>query len=174
MSQPYTLDALFMPPGAGEKSDTHMTIKARSAMLGGDFSIMEGLMEPRSLLAPHTHEHEDQAVYVIDGELWFEIGGRGGEVFRAPAGSYVIKPRGISHAFWNATDEPVRYIELSGRDGFEGFVDSHAEHGAIGSTLRAKKDWGMAMHTTRIPEMLLRYKLKRVSSVEMPWEGDDC
>ena len=74
---------------------------------------------PNELLAPHTHEHEAQLVYVITGELEFEVGGKDGLRFKAPAGSYVIKPVGIEHAFWNKGAIPARYIELSGKEHFE-------------------------------------------------------
>jgi hypothetical protein len=31
----------------------------------------------------------------------------------------VVKPRGIPHAFWNAGEEPVRFLELITPGGFE-------------------------------------------------------
>jgi hypothetical protein len=35
--------------------------------------------------------------------------------------AYVLKPKGIPHAFWNATDEPARLIDLIWPAGFETF-----------------------------------------------------
>ncbi len=169
----YTKSDLLMAPGEGEKTETHLVIKARSAKLGGDFSIMEGIMQPYELLSPHTHKFEDQCVYVIDGELEFEVGGEGGLRFTAPAGSYVLKPRGVSHCFWNATSTPVRYIELSGRNGFEGFVDSRKQ-GLLKSTMNADRDWGMINHIDRIPKLMLQHRLKSVASVELPGHGAGC
>ncbi len=63
------IEDLLVAPGGGEETASDMTIVARSGALGGDFSIMEGFLEPGALLPPHTHEHEDQAVFVIEGEL---------------------------------------------------------------------------------------------------------
>ena len=45
---------------------------------------------------------------MLEGEVGFEIGD---EVRTARPGSS-SKPRGIRHAFWNATDEPARMLEL--------------------------------------------------------------
>ncbi|MBP0000864.1 MAG: cupin domain-containing protein [Cyanobacteria bacterium SID2] len=158
---------LLKKPGEGEKTATDMVIMVRARDMGGDFSVMEGVIHPGELLAPHTHKFEDQLVYVITSELVFEIGGADGLRFTAPAGSYVQKPRGIMHCFWNATDTPARYIELSGRDGFEGFVDSK-QQGDLKSTLNAERDWGMIMHLEEIPRLMKDNKLTGLAMSETP------
>ena len=155
---------LLVTPGAGETTASDMVIKFRSGLLGGDFSIMEGVVRPGELLAPHTHEHEDQAVYVIDGELEFEVGGADGLRFSAGAGSYVLKPRGISHGFWNVKDTTVRYIELSGRSGFEKFIDARQD--GIGAMIEAAQgDLGMTMHMDRIPALMKEHGLTGLAGV---------
>ncbi|MCP4805774.1 MAG: cupin domain-containing protein [Proteobacteria bacterium] len=160
------LNELYIPRGGGEETASGMTIIARSRALGGDVSIMQGFLEPGALLPPHTHENEDQAVFLIEGELEFEIGGRDGLRFTARAGDYVLKSRGISHGFWNATDIKVRYIELSGRDGFERFID--ARQGGIHRMVQtAESELDMEMHTARIPELMLRHRLTRLAGVNM-------
>ena len=138
----YDVKDLLKLPGEGEETASDMVIKARARDTGGDFSVMEGTIGSRKLLAPHIHKFEDQLVFVITGELVFEVDGEDGLQFSAPAGSYIQKPRGIQHAFWNSTDEDVRYIELSGRERFEGYVDSQ-KNGQLESTLKAEADWGM-------------------------------
>ncbi len=100
MSTTQNLEQYLVTPDQGSESNTHLDVKVSSRLLGGDFSIMQGIMKPGDLLCPHTHEREDQCVYVIDGELEFELGGKDGLRFKAGAGSYVVKPRGISHGFW--------------------------------------------------------------------------
>lgn len=157
---------LHIVAGNGEETASDMTIIARSGALGGDFSIMQGFLEPGALLPPHTHENEDQAVFLIEGELEFEIGGRDGLRFTARAGDYVLKPRGISHGFWNATDTKVRYIELSGRDGFEKFIDAR-QAGVHSMVQTAEKELDMQMHPARIPELMLRHRLTRLAGVNM-------
>lgn len=158
---------LLKKPGEGEQTDTHLAIKARSRDMGGDFSVMEGVINPHELLAPHSHKFEDQMVYVITSELVFEVGGADGMRFTAPAGSYVQKPRGLMHCFWNVTDTPAQYIELSGRSGFEGFVDSQKK-GSLEGIKNAERDWGMTWDFEYTIRLMKENQLTSLASAEMP------
>jgi len=158
-------DLLFVPAnGDGEATATDMTIIADTDTLGG-FSIMHGRVPARSLLGPHTHSEENQAIYVISGSLEIEVGGEDGLRFTAPAGSYVLKPAGIEHCFWNLGDEEVEYIELNSGPGFAGFVRSRAE-GVIKSSRRSEKDFGVKIDAKRIPKLLIKNRLTGVASVK--------
>jgi len=64
--------------------------QSNNETIGRRFFSNEGVIYPNELLAPHTHDHEAQLVYIITGELEFEVGGKGGLRFSAPAGSYII------------------------------------------------------------------------------------
>jgi quercetin dioxygenase-like cupin family protein len=80
------------------------------AQTGGGFSMVEHPIPPRALAAPlHTHTHEDEYSYVLEGEVGVQIGE---DVTVARTGDLVIKPRGIQHAFWNAGDRPARVLEI--------------------------------------------------------------
>jgi quercetin dioxygenase-like cupin family protein len=70
----------------------------RTERLGGHFSIMEGEVRPGEILVFHTHANEDQHMYLLNGELPFEVGGAGGLRFTAGGGSHVLKPRGQCRA----------------------------------------------------------------------------
>ena len=164
----YTANTLLIKKGEGEITDS-MVVKVRAAQLGGDFSIMEGEIDPDQLLAPHCHAHEDQVVFVIQGEIEFEVGGAGGERFTASAGDYVIKPRGIPHAFWNKQAQQVRYIELSGGRGFEQFTDS-TRFGAIKAGLKAKEDYGIEFFMDYALRLMKAHGLTSIRGIEMPWE----
>lgn len=164
----FTANTLLIKQGEGEHTDS-MVVKVRSAQLGGEFSIMEGGVDPDQLLAPHCHMHEDQVVFVIEGEIEFEIGGEGGERFTASAGDYVIKPRGIPHAFWNKKTQPVRYIELSGGKGFEQFTDS-TRFGAIKAGLKAKEDYGIEFFMDYALRLMKEHGLTSIRGMQMPWE----
>src|SRR5258708_39225151 len=75
----------------------------------GRVLIVEGLIGPGQLIVPHTHTREHECSYILSGTLTYQIG----EVVRdAPAGTYVVKPRGGAHAFWDAGTEPARLIEI--------------------------------------------------------------
>ncbi len=169
----YTANTLLIKAGEGENTDS-MVVKVRASQLGGDFSIMEGEIEHNQLLAPHTHHREDQAVFVIEGEIEFEVGGEGGERFTASAGDYVIKPRGIPHAFWNKKPQTVRYIELSGRVGFEQFTDS-TRFGALKAGLQAEEKYGIKFYMDYAIRLMREHGLTSIRGLETPWdklEGD--
>ncbi len=82
-----------------------------------DIAFVEHPIAPRTLAGPrHIHQHEDEYSYVLEGEVGFELGD---EVFTARAGELVAKPRAIWHAFWNASDQPARVLEVISPSGFE-------------------------------------------------------
>jgi quercetin dioxygenase-like cupin family protein len=169
----YKVNELLFQPGEGETTSTDMRIIGRSAALGGDFSIMEGTVGPKKLLPPHTHEHEDQAVFVIEGELEFEVGGEGGLRFSAGPGSYVLKPRQVEHCVWNTSDtKTVRYIELSGRDGFEKFVDGRKK-GALVWQLEANFKLGIRTAYHRIPKLLSQHGLDGIAAANLGKSEED-
>jgi quercetin dioxygenase-like cupin family protein len=85
---------------------------------GGAFSICETTAEPGRLIPPHLHDTEDELSYVIEGRIGVLIGD---EEYTAEAGSWVFKPRGIPHTYWNPGPEPARLIEIITPPGFEGF-----------------------------------------------------
>ena len=64
----------------------------------------------------HTHRHEDEYTYVLEGEIGVQVGD---EVRVARPGDLVFKPRGVPHAFWNAGDVPARALEIISPAGFE-------------------------------------------------------
>jgi quercetin dioxygenase-like cupin family protein len=83
----------------------------------GNFALVEHPIGPRALAAPmHTHRHEDEYTYVLEGEIGVQIGE---EVRVARPGDLVFKPRGMPHAFWNAGDAPARALEIISPAGFE-------------------------------------------------------
>src|SRR4051812_42249908 len=83
--------------------------KIPAAMTGGALSIVEHPLEPGRLIPPHIHYREDELSYVLRGEIGVRIGDRD---YTAGPGSYVFKPRGIAHTFWNAGPEPAHLLEV--------------------------------------------------------------
>ncbi len=159
-------------PGEGEVADDEDgRYKVRVADLGNYWSIMEMTLAPLQLLTPHTHEDYDQAVYLIEGELGFEFGGEGGQVVYGGAGSYVIKPRGLSHSFWNTSDTTtVRYIEMSAGPVFEAFVDIMKETNDIVEINKAAKEHSVEFHYDQVLRLMSDHGLTSVkgSAVTLP------
>src|SRR5215510_3440317 len=53
---------------------THI-YKATGAETGGSFSLWEAVFPPGAGAPPHTHEREDEAFYVLSGEIELEFEG---------------------------------------------------------------------------------------------------
>ena len=91
---------------------------------GGDFSLVEHPIPPRTLVAPlHRHSREDEYSYVIEGRMGALLGD---DVVFAEVGDFVFKPRDQWHTFWNAGDAPCRILEVIAPGGFERFFDELA------------------------------------------------
>lgn len=90
---------------------------AGSKATGGELAVVVHPLAPRTLGSPiHTHRDEDEYSFVLEGEVGVQIGG---ETITARPGDLVCKPRGVPHAFWNASDEPARLLEIISPGGFE-------------------------------------------------------
>ena len=86
----------------------------------GAFGLMESWMTPPGFASPyHTHHLEDEAFYILEGEVAFVCDGKW---MRATPGTYVFGPREIPHGFKVIGDAPVRMLLLCSPAGFEHFV----------------------------------------------------
>ncbi|HEU5001632.1 MAG TPA: cupin domain-containing protein [Actinomycetota bacterium] len=99
--------------------------KLFSAEAGGRLSLVEHPVDPGVLIPPHVHSREDQISLILEGTVDMLVGEK---TFRCPAGSYVTKPRGLPHAFWNPTAQPARLLEISLPGGVEHYMRSMFEH----------------------------------------------
>lgn len=95
--------------------------KADSGDTGGAFALSEVTVDAGYVSPPHVHSREDEALYILDGELevWFE-----GEPTRGGPGSFFYMPRHRSHS-WIVGDQGVRLLILLSPGGFEGFYATH-------------------------------------------------
>ena len=66
-----------------------------------------GFDPPRYVAPLHIHNEDDEAWYVLDGELCVRVD-RDDVV--VPAGEMVIVPRGTPHTYWNSQAGPTRYL----------------------------------------------------------------
>jgi quercetin dioxygenase-like cupin family protein len=86
----------------------------------GAFSLMEHLTMPPGFASPyHVHHLEDEAFYVLEGEVAFVCDGKWS---KAGPGGYVFGPREIPHGFKAIGTAPVRMLILCAPAGFERFV----------------------------------------------------
>src|SRR4051812_18388604 len=101
-------------PAAGSTLDvlgvTHI-YKATGAETAGSFSLLEAVVPPGAGAPPHTHAHEDEAFYVLSGELGVEFKGKPAPPRFAPGVSFSAPP-GRPHALPNVGDKPARVLVL--------------------------------------------------------------
>ncbi len=121
------MEGVLVAPG-----DSHLvpliglgvSFKISGEQTGGLFSVVEHPVEPGTLVRPHMHTREDECSYVLEGEIGAQIGD---QVFRAGPGSYIFKPRGVPHTFWNAGPAPARLIEIITPAGLEHYFAELSE-----------------------------------------------
>jgi quercetin dioxygenase-like cupin family protein len=119
--------AIVVGPGEGHTVQGPvggpLTFKARGGETGGRLLAMENVVAPGEGPPLHTHAEQDEAWYVLEGQLRFTLGE---QVSDAPAGSFVYVPRGVEHNFRNTGDSPARLLVLFTPAGMEAFFDRFA------------------------------------------------
>lgn len=95
-------------------------IHASAKSTTGAYGLVEHpSMHPGFATPYHLHHREDEAFYVIEGEVAFVLNG---EWKRVGPGAYVYGPREIPHGFKVVGDAPARMLILCAPAGFENFV----------------------------------------------------
>jgi uncharacterized cupin superfamily protein len=135
---------------------------ARFVMEGDDaerrFALVEHPIAPRGLACPiHTHSREDEYSFILEGEWGFLMGET--VVYGRP-GDLVYKPRNIPHAFWNASVQPARLLEIISPSGFEHYFAELAELFAANDPDQTEQfvelnaRYGLAMDFDSVPGLI--------------------
>ena len=102
-----------------------MVAKVRDEYTGGAYSIHDNVIPPGSPgPRPHLHRHHEEAFYVIEGELTVRVGPR---TITAPAGSFVVIPRGVVYQPSNPGTQPTRVLLIFSPSGMDHFFEEAAE-----------------------------------------------
>ncbi len=109
MSEP-----IVVPPGEGHRIGNVEFLARTADTPRFTFGIIE--IVPGRVLEQHTHAEEDDAFYIIEGELTFSFGDRD---TTAPPGTFVLVPPGVPHCFRNDGAEPVRMFNIHAPAGFD-------------------------------------------------------
>src|SRR5579863_1158997 len=94
-------------------------ILATGAQTGGAYMLLEGRVAPGGGPPPHVHLNEEEAFFVIEGELTCSTGG---EKFKAGPGAFVQFPRKFPHTFKNEGTGPAHFLVYITPAGFENFL----------------------------------------------------
>jgi mannose-6-phosphate isomerase-like protein (cupin superfamily) len=115
---------LVLPPDAGQRvwlGGLGVRFILRGEETEGRFALIEHPLTPGTLAAPmHIHAHEDEFSFVLEGRVGMQLGD---QTFIADPGTFVRKPRGLPHTFWNAGPTPARLLELISPAGFERYFE---------------------------------------------------
>ena len=108
--------AIVVAPGAGRRVG-NVEFLARTADTP---RFTCGIIDfaPGRALEAHVHDDEDDAFYILEGELTFALGEDGEEVVAGP-GTFVLVPPGVRHGFSNRAETPVRMLNLHAPAGFD-------------------------------------------------------
>src|SRR5262245_25748518 len=85
------LRALRAGPTLDVLGVTH-SYKAMADDTGRQFSVWESIVPPGRGAPPHTHTREDEAFYVLSGEVLVEVEGTA-DPLRLDAGAFLFAPR---------------------------------------------------------------------------------
>jgi mannose-6-phosphate isomerase-like protein (cupin superfamily) len=106
--------AIVVPPGQGHRVGNVEFLARTADTPRFTFGIIE--IAAGHVLEHHVHADEDDAFYIVEGELTFSFGD--GEV-SAPPGTFVLVPPGVEHGFRNDGAVPVRMLNIHAPAGFD-------------------------------------------------------
>jgi quercetin dioxygenase-like cupin family protein len=89
------------------------------AETGGAFCLLELSLAPGMMVPRHTHTREDEAYYMLSGELEVVVKD---EVFILRAGDTLMAPRDIHHRLRNSGNVENHYLIIFSPSGFEEFL----------------------------------------------------
>lgn len=115
------MDAYTLAAGEGEATwflGNRMTLKATTETTGGAYGLLESFVPAGASPPLHVHHREDEAFWVIDGNLTLRCGD---ETFEAGPGSFVFLPRDIPHTFVVEGDTQAHLLTLISPGGGERF-----------------------------------------------------
>ena len=105
---------VVVPPGQGHRVGNVEFLARTSESPRFNLGIIE--IAAGRMLEEHVHADEDDAFYILEGELTFTFGG---ERAPAPPGTFVLVPPGVEHGFRNDGTEPVRMLNIHAPAGFD-------------------------------------------------------
>jgi quercetin dioxygenase-like cupin family protein len=121
MTEQHALAPVAVPSEEGEARwwfDALAVIKATAADTGGQMTIVE-MQEPPGAEAPlHVHYREDEAFWILEGEVTLEVGDARIE---AKAGDYAFGPRDVPHRY-TVGPNGCRMLFICTPGGFETLV----------------------------------------------------
>ena len=105
---------VIVPPGQGHRVGNVEFLARTAESPRFNFGIIE--IAAGRVLEEHVHADEDDAFYILEGELTFTFGE---EEAPAPPGTFVLIPPGVEHGFRNDGADAVRMLNIHAPAGFD-------------------------------------------------------
>lgn len=141
-----------------------VTFKLAGQSTNGSLAVIEHQVAPGTLAAPpHTHQHEDEISYILEGTITVQLGE---QVIPAPPGTLVFKPRGEPHTFWNQGSVFARLLEIITPAGFERYFAELHEMVAPPSPpnfdgiAALAQHYGLDLDVSRVDELVQKYGVR--------------
>jgi quercetin dioxygenase-like cupin family protein len=99
----------------GELAIIHVTGKETD----GRYSTVELYATKEGAPPWHIHHYEDEAFYILDGEMTFYVGN---EVLKGNPGDFIFAPKDVPHTYTVDTPGHARILMMFSPAGFEDFV----------------------------------------------------
>jgi quercetin dioxygenase-like cupin family protein len=118
-----------------EVTGERITFLATSADTDGEAVVIEVVVQPGGFVAAgHVHPFQSERFAVAAGTLGLKVGGK---KLTLGSGEIATVEPGTSHRFWNAGDEPVRFVcEVRPALQFESLLETMFALAADGKTNR--------------------------------------
>lgn len=108
------------PLKAGSRG-VDIRVRVRSSQTANQYTCVETALAPRTMgPSPHRHEDLDELAFVLEGTLTVLVDD---VEYDVPAGGMHLRPRGLVHSFWNATDEPVCFLDMFLNQNFDEYLE---------------------------------------------------
>jgi mannose-6-phosphate isomerase-like protein (cupin superfamily) len=105
---------IVVPPGQGHRVGNVEFLARTVDTPRFTFGIIE--IAPGRDLEAHLHPDEDDAFYIVEGQMTFLFGD---QRVIAPPGTFVLVPPGVEHGFRNDEARPVRMLNIHAPAGFD-------------------------------------------------------
>jgi quercetin dioxygenase-like cupin family protein len=122
-------EGIFVGPADGKDLTNPigggMVVKLRDEDTAGVYSVHDNTIPPGSPgPRPHIHRRHEETFYVLEGELTIRVGSR---KIVAPAGSFVVVPRGVVHQPSNPGTQPAKVLLIFSPAGMDSFFEEANE-----------------------------------------------
>lgn len=107
------------------------TFLATGKETNGQYALFDFVVPPQAGPPAHIHHEEDEAFYILDGEITFQVNN---EVFKGGPGTLVPYLRNDLHGFRNLGTEPARMLVLAAPAGIEDLFREGGQPGTDPST----------------------------------------